>query len=131
MILTSNRGFAERSEVVGDPVVATALLDRPLHHAAVVQIEGASYRLPVRKHTRTHADIPPPAPKRRGCPPKDGGAHHMPGLSPNPRGGEFCASTSGESSSSIYRPGGSGVLRPCDLSGAGSIRKARSAIAIC
>ena len=28
MILTSNRGFAERGEVFGDPVVATALLDR-------------------------------------------------------------------------------------------------------
>ena len=28
MILTSNRGFAEWGEVFGDPVVATALLDR-------------------------------------------------------------------------------------------------------
>ena len=45
MILTSNRGFAEWGEVFGDPVVATALLDRLLHHAVVVQIEGASYRL--------------------------------------------------------------------------------------
>jgi DNA replication protein DnaC len=40
MILTSNRGFAEWGEVFGDPVVATALLDRLLHHAVVVQIEG-------------------------------------------------------------------------------------------
>jgi IstB-like ATP binding protein len=31
MILTSNRGFAEWGEVFGDPVVATALLDRLLH----------------------------------------------------------------------------------------------------
>ena len=30
MILTSNRGFAEWGEVFGDPVVATALLDRLL-----------------------------------------------------------------------------------------------------
>jgi hypothetical protein len=52
MILTSNRGFAEWGEVFGDPVVATALLDRLLHHAVVVQIEGASYRL------RAHADLP-------------------------------------------------------------------------
>jgi DNA replication protein DnaC len=51
MILTSNRGFAEWGEVFGDPVVATALLDRLLHHAIVVQIEGASYRL------REHADL--------------------------------------------------------------------------
>jgi DNA replication protein DnaC len=81
MILTSNRGFADWGEVFGDPVVATALLDRLLHHAVVVQIEGASYRLrahadlmPV--HARTHAAItPPPAPKRRGRPPKNGAAH--------------------------------------------------------
>ncbi len=80
MILTSNRGFAEWGEVFGDPVVATALLDRLLHHAVVVQIEGASYRLrahadlmPV--HARTHAAItPPPPPRRRGRPPKNAAA---------------------------------------------------------
>jgi DNA replication protein DnaC len=76
MILTSNRGFTEWGEVFGDTVVATALLDRLLHHAIVVRIEGASYRL------RRHADLPPdssaprpmqqpdPAPRRRGRPPK-------------------------------------------------------------
>src|SRR5205814_1129851 len=53
MILTSNRGFAEWGEVFGDPVVATALLDRLLHHAVVIQIEGSSYRL------RQHADLMP------------------------------------------------------------------------
>lgn len=42
MILTSNRGFAEWGDVFGDPVVATALLDRLLHHAVVLQIEGSS-----------------------------------------------------------------------------------------
>jgi DNA replication protein DnaC len=82
MILTSNRGFSEWGHVFGDPVVATALLDRLLHHAIVIQIEGASYRL------REHADLVPetirsksliqPAPipptlKRRGRPPKNGG----------------------------------------------------------
>jgi DNA replication protein DnaC len=75
MILTSNRGFAEWGEVFGDPVVATALLDRLLHHAVVVQIEGSSYRL------RQHADLLAPPrhisqptseapPRRRGRPPK-------------------------------------------------------------
>ncbi len=82
MILTSNRGFAEWGEVFGDPVVATALLDRLLHHAVVVQIEGASYRLRghadlMPEHTRSHANITPPPPqKRRGRPPKNGGANH-------------------------------------------------------
>src|SRR3954468_10691610 len=42
LILTSNRGFAEWGEVFGHPVVATALLDRLLHHAVVIQIEGSS-----------------------------------------------------------------------------------------
>ena len=40
MILTSNRGFGEWAEIFGDQVVATALLDRLLHHAVVIQIEG-------------------------------------------------------------------------------------------
>ncbi len=81
MILTSNRGFAEWGEVFGDAVVATALLDRLLHHAVVVQIEGASYRLRAHAdlmpaHTRTHAAItPPPPPRRRGRPPKNGAIH--------------------------------------------------------
>jgi DNA replication protein DnaC len=76
MILTSNRGFAEWGEVFGDTVVATALLDRLLHHAVVVRIEGASYRL--RRHADLLPDIsaarpmhqPEPAPRRRGRPPK-------------------------------------------------------------
>jgi len=82
MILTSNRGFAEWGEVFGDPVVATALLDRLLHHAIVVQIEGASYRLRAHadlmpEHLRSNAPItPPPAPKRRGRPPKKEKADH-------------------------------------------------------
>ena len=69
MILTSNRGFAEWGEVFGDTVVATALLDRLLHHAVVIQIEGSSYRLRqhadlVPEHVRSKATITP-APKRR------------------------------------------------------------------
>jgi len=82
MILTSNRGFAEWGDVFGDPVVATALLDRLLHHAVVVHIEGASYRLRahadlIPEHTRAHAAItPPPPPKRRGRPPKKDIADH-------------------------------------------------------
>jgi DNA replication protein DnaC len=75
MILTSNRGFAEWGQVFGDAIIATALLDRLLHHAVVVQIEGSSYRL------RQHADLLPQTPRasaltteapprRRGRPPK-------------------------------------------------------------
>ena len=81
MILTSNRGFSEWGQLFGDPVIATALLDRLLHHAVVVQIEGSSYRM------RQHADLLPqaprhaavpadPQPRRRGRPPK--AAAHAP-----------------------------------------------------
>jgi DNA replication protein DnaC len=77
MILTSNRGFAEWGEIFGDAVVATALLDRLLHHAVVVQIEGSSYRLRehaalvpenLRARPNTH-NIDPP--RRRGRPRKE------------------------------------------------------------
>ncbi len=76
MILTSNRGFAEWGEIFGDRVVATALLDRLLHHAVVIHIEGASYRLRghadlIPEHIRANASInSPPPPKRRGRPPR-------------------------------------------------------------
>ena len=83
MILTSNRGFAEWGEIFGNSVVATALLDRLLHHAVVLQIEGSSYRLRehadlLPEHIRAKANIQtapiPPTLRRRGRPPKNGGA---------------------------------------------------------
>ena len=65
--------FAEWGDIFGDPVMATALLDRLLHHAVVIQIEGASYRL--RGHAdlapedvRANAPIAPPPPKQRSRP---------------------------------------------------------------
>jgi hypothetical protein len=79
------QGLALRfRSIFGDSVVATALLDRLLHHAVVIQIEGSSYRL------REHADLLPetvrfkpnaanpipPTLNRRGRPPKNGGADH-------------------------------------------------------
>lgn len=45
IILTSNKGFAEWGEVLGDNVIATAVLDRLLHHSHVLNIRGESYRL--------------------------------------------------------------------------------------
>ncbi|MDH4023623.1 MAG: IS21-like element helper ATPase IstB [Gammaproteobacteria bacterium] len=59
MIMTSNRGFGEWAEIFGDAVVATALLDRLLHHAIVIPIEGNSYRL------REHADLLPESMRSR------------------------------------------------------------------
>lgn len=58
-ILTSNRGFKDWGAIFGDNVVAAALLDRLLHHAIVIEINGNSYRL------REHADLIPESLK--GC----------------------------------------------------------------
>jgi DNA replication protein DnaC len=49
VILTSNKGFAEWGEVLGDAVIATAILDRLLHHSHVLNIRGESYRLREKK----------------------------------------------------------------------------------
>jgi DNA replication protein DnaC len=45
MILTSNQSFGAWAEVFGDRVIATAILDRVLHHAVTLNIRGSSYRL--------------------------------------------------------------------------------------
>lgn len=45
MILTSNQSFGSWGEVFGDRVIATAILDRVLHHAITLNIRGNSYRL--------------------------------------------------------------------------------------
>jgi DNA replication protein DnaC len=45
VMITSNRSVGEWGEVFGDAVVATAILDRLLHHSHVVTIRGDSYRL--------------------------------------------------------------------------------------
>ena len=45
MILTSNQPVGNWGEVFGDAVLATAILDRLLHHSHVITIKGESYRL--------------------------------------------------------------------------------------
>jgi DNA replication protein DnaC len=45
MLITSNRSVGEWGTVFGDPVVATAILDRLLHHSTIITIRGDSYRL--------------------------------------------------------------------------------------
>jgi len=45
LILTSNRGFSQRNEIFGDPEIATAILNRILHHSTTINIKGNSYRL--------------------------------------------------------------------------------------
>jgi DNA replication protein DnaC len=45
LIVTSNKSFTDWGEVFNDHVLATAILDRLLHHATTINIKGESYRL--------------------------------------------------------------------------------------
>jgi DNA replication protein DnaC len=45
IVVTSNKSFGEWGQVFGDDVLASAILDRLLHHCDVVSINGPSYRL--------------------------------------------------------------------------------------
>jgi len=45
LIITSNKSFIDWGEVFGDQVLATAILDRLLHHSSTINIKGESFRL--------------------------------------------------------------------------------------
>jgi DNA replication protein DnaC len=49
ILLTSNKSYGEWGSIFGDPIIATALLDRLLHHSTTVNIRGESYRLKERR----------------------------------------------------------------------------------
>jgi len=59
IILTSNKGFADWGEVMGDHVIATAILDRLLHHSHVLSIRGDSYRLREKRRAGLFASARP------------------------------------------------------------------------
>jgi DNA replication protein DnaC len=57
IIVTSNLNFTDWGELLGDDVLAAAMLDRLLHHAEVITINGRSYRM--RHHSQTDQTITP------------------------------------------------------------------------
>jgi DNA replication protein DnaC len=61
LILTSNKAVTEWPEVLGDQAMATAILDRILHHAHIFSIKGNSYRL----RERALSGLLPPADRSR------------------------------------------------------------------
>ena len=63
-MVTSNKGFEEWERILGDEVMAAALLDRLLHRCRIVNIRGNSWR------TRHHAAELAKA--LEGQPPDDG-----------------------------------------------------------
>jgi DNA replication protein DnaC len=49
IILTSNKSYGEWGGIFGDQIIATAILDRLLHHSTTINIRGESYRLKERR----------------------------------------------------------------------------------
>lgn len=49
IVLTSNKSYGDWGTIFGDPIIATAILDRLLHHSTTLSIRGDSYRLKDRK----------------------------------------------------------------------------------
>ena len=73
-VLTSNKSFEEWGEIFGDEVMASALIDRLVHHCHIVNIRGNSYRMKhhaalsaALRHESAERDRPTPArrPARR------------------------------------------------------------------
>ena len=62
ILITSNRAVGEWGDVFGDAVVATAILDRLLHHSHVLTITGESYRLREKRRAGALKLSPPPPP---------------------------------------------------------------------
>jgi DNA replication protein DnaC len=58
IIITSNRTFEQWGEILGDAMVAAALIDRLVHHATMIALKGKSYRLKERGAAITPAIQP-------------------------------------------------------------------------
>ena len=67
IVPTSNRGFSDWGQVFADQVVASAIVDRLIHNAVVVNIRGRSYRM------RAHQDPAPTAAETAGNGRRKGG----------------------------------------------------------
>jgi len=49
VVITSNKGFDEWVDFLGDSTITTAILDRLIHHCEIINMSGNSYRLEHRK----------------------------------------------------------------------------------
>jgi len=66
IILTSNKSYGDWGSIFGDPIIATAILDRLLHHSTTINIRGESYRL---KDRRRAGLLPRPEEQQPGADP--------------------------------------------------------------
>lgn len=90
IVLTSNRGFGEWAEIFSEAVAATAIVDRLLHNAVVLNIRGRSYRMRALQPVPAGALTSPaavPAQNRAPQMPQDGTDGHTeyPKTFPQPR----------------------------------------------
>lgn len=51
IILTSNKSFSDWGDVLHDPVLASSILDRLVHHSSIFNLSGSSYRLREKRAT--------------------------------------------------------------------------------
>src|SRR5215475_14313862 len=77
IILSSNKSYGDWGSIFGDPIIATAILDRLLHHSATINIRGESYRLKDRRRAgllplreRDGASVPDFSTASASAPPK-------------------------------------------------------------
>jgi DNA replication protein DnaC len=73
-IMTSNRPLEDWGKLLGDVPSATAILDRFLHHADLIELKGKSYRLNHRSALNNAAEAEPEDTRRRGKPAAKGEA---------------------------------------------------------
>ena len=50
IIITSNKGFSEWTEILGEQEITTAILDRIMHYSEIFNLKGKSYRLECREN---------------------------------------------------------------------------------
>lgn len=91
LVITSNKGFTEWTELFEDPVLVTALLDRLLHHSVIITIKGQSYRLKgklaqTRKPGVENLAVMPKTPTKGGRSPKTNAQDAQDRLSPSGAG---------------------------------------------
>ena len=75
IILTSNKSYGDWGTIFGDPIIATAILDRLLHHSTTLNIRGESYRLKDRRRAGLLSrpeDQPPVLPPTAAATPTPG-----------------------------------------------------------
>jgi DNA replication protein DnaC len=58
LIITSNKSFVDWGELFNDQVLATAILDRLLHHCTTINIKGESYRLKEKRKAGLLGSVP-------------------------------------------------------------------------